>query len=85
MSNRIIYTFILFTCAAHLQAQPAGKVKIACIGASITYGARLKNPVKESYPAQLQTKLGDGYDTTGIWDPVITNRIIPLLKDLAPA
>ena len=171
MSNRIICTLVLFACAWHIQAQPPGIIKIACVGASITAGARLKNPAKESYPAQLQTKMGDGYevhnygvggctmlrkgdkpywkmpeyqaalawqpdivtidlggndsklinrvyldeykkdchdmiqsfaglsshpriillqpvvsfvtDTTGIWDPVIVNRIIPLLKDVA--
>jgi lysophospholipase L1-like esterase/pimeloyl-ACP methyl ester carboxylesterase len=153
--------------------QTKGKIKIACIGASITSGARLKNPGIESYPAQLQTRLGDEYevhnygvsgctmlrkgdkpywkmpayqdalacqpdivtidlggndsklinriyldeykkdchdmiqsfallpshpriilllpvvsfvtDTTGIWDPVIVNRIIPLLKEVAYA
>jgi len=173
MNNRITYTLVLFACAWHIQAQPISKIKIACIGASITWGARLKDPAKESYPAQLQTKLGDSYevhnygvssctmlrkgdkpywqmpeylaalawqpdmvtidlggndsklvnrvyldeyekdcrdmiqsfaslpshpriillqpvvsfvtDTTGIWDPVIVNRIIPLLKDLAYA
>lgn len=173
MSNRIIYALFLFGCGLHVQAQTAGKIKIACIGASITYGARLKNPGKESYPAQLQAKLGDQYevhnygvsgctmlrkgdkpywkmpeyqaalawqpdivtidlggndsklinrvyldeykkdyhdmiqsfavlpsrprillllpvvsfvtDTAGIWDPVIANRIIPLLKEVAYA
>lgn len=38
------------------------KIKIACIGASITYGSRLKNPVKDSYPGQLQTRLGNTYE-----------------------
>jgi lysophospholipase L1-like esterase/pimeloyl-ACP methyl ester carboxylesterase len=147
------------------------KIRIACIGASITAGARLKDPARESYPAQLGTLLGDRYevrnfgvsgctmlssgdkpymkmpeyqqalafmpdivtidlggndsklinrghlneyindcrelvrsftdlsshprvillqpvvsfvtDTTGIWDPVIVNRIMPLLRDVA--
>ena len=41
---------------------PAAKaVKVACIGNSITYGARLKFPQTESYPMQLQKLLGDGY------------------------
>ena len=42
--------------------QTGSTIKIACIGASITYGARLKNPAKESYPAQLQTRLGNAYE-----------------------
>lgn len=41
---------------------PGAKVKkIACIGNSITYGARLKFPHVDGYPAQLQKLLGDGY------------------------
>ena len=43
-------------------AQTGSKIKMACIGASITYGASLKNPAKESYPALLQTRLGNGYE-----------------------
>lgn len=39
----------------------AQQVRITCIGASITEGARIENPKKYSYPGQLQTLLGDGY------------------------
>lgn len=34
---------------------------IACIGDSITFGARLENPATHSYPAQLQLLLGDKF------------------------
>jgi len=37
------------------------KIKVACIGDSITFGARLENPEKDSYPAQLQLLLGNRY------------------------
>jgi len=37
-------------------------IRIACIGASITEGARLKNKNRESYPAQLQKLLGKKYE-----------------------
>lgn len=37
------------------------QIRITCIGASITEGARIENPEKYSYPGQLQTLLGDGY------------------------
>ena len=37
------------------------KVKIACIGDSITYGYGLNSPATESYPAQLQKMLGKDY------------------------
>lgn len=38
------------------------KVKVACIGNSITYGAGIVNREKNSYPAQLQVYLGDTYE-----------------------
>ena len=37
------------------------QIRIACIGNSITYGAGIKDPVKDSYPAVLQRMLGDEY------------------------
>jgi len=171
MKVLFIVMLFLFTGQLTARSQTGARIKIACIGASITSGARLKDPAKESYPAQLQTKLGEGYevrnygvsgctmlrkgdkpywntaqyqaalaynpgivtidlggndskltnrihldeykkdchdmiqaftalpshpriilllplvsfvtDTTGIWDPVIVNKIIPLLKEVA--
>lgn len=38
------------------------KIKVACVGNSITYGAGIVNREKNSYPAQLQVYLGDVYD-----------------------
>ncbi len=35
--------------------------RVACVGNSITYGAKLKKRQTEAYPAQLQQLLGDGY------------------------
>jgi len=44
---------------AHLTALPPKPVKVACVGDSITFGARLRQPGKiETYPAQLQGLLG---------------------------
>src|SRR5580765_260234 len=37
-------------------------IRIACVGNSITFGARLTHPEKNAYPAQLQQMLGDGYE-----------------------
>ena len=37
-------------------------IRIACVGNSITAGARLPHPEKNSYPAQLQQLLGNGYE-----------------------
>jgi len=38
------------------------KIRIACIGDSITYGYLIHNREHNAYPAQLQTLLGDGYE-----------------------
>lgn len=38
------------------------KVKVACVGNSITYGAGIVSREKNSYPAQLQVYLGDKYE-----------------------
>ena len=40
--------------------------RITCIGASITYGATLKDPATQSYPAQLQKLLGDAYTVSNL-------------------
>lgn len=36
-------------------------VRVACVGNSITYGARIKNRDRDSYPAVLGRMLGEGY------------------------
>lgn len=38
------------------------KIKVACVGDSITYGARVEDRSVDSYPAQLQKLLGDKYE-----------------------
>ncbi|RYE58261.1 MAG: sialate O-acetylesterase, partial [Sphingobacteriales bacterium] len=40
----------------------AQKVKVACIGNSITAGYLLANPPQEAYPVQLQNLLGDTFE-----------------------
>ena len=40
----------------------AQKIKVACVGNSITYGSRVENREQNSYPAQLQRLLGDEYE-----------------------
>src|SRR6266487_548954 len=49
----------LFFCALSIYGE--AQIKIACVGASITYGYGLANPRQDSYPAQLQTLLGNKY------------------------
>lgn len=38
------------------------KIRIACVGNSITYGSKVENREKNAYPVQLQAMLGEGYD-----------------------
>lgn len=44
------------------------KVRVACIGDSITWGYAMTNRVAECYPAQLQRMLGDGYEVLNCGD-----------------
>lgn len=43
-------------------AAKRGKLKVACIGNSITEGGGTSDPATKSYPAVLQNLLGDGYE-----------------------
>ncbi|HSV09542.1 MAG TPA: GDSL-type esterase/lipase family protein, partial [Hanamia sp.] len=57
--------FILFFTAFLFFSFPLfaqNKIKVACIGNSVTYGYGLKDPSTESYPVQLQKMLGDKYE-----------------------
>jgi len=40
------------------------RIRIACVGDSITHGARVTDRAKHSYPAQLQRLLGDRVEVT---------------------
>lgn len=40
----------------------AAKIKVACVGNSVTYGFRVENREINAYPAQLQRLLGEGYE-----------------------
>ncbi|MEO7314463.1 MAG: GDSL-type esterase/lipase family protein, partial [Ginsengibacter sp.] len=61
IKKTISLLLILILCHAGLNAQN-GKVKIACIGNSVTYGYGLKDPSTQSYPALLQKDMGADYD-----------------------
>lgn len=60
--NRKI-SWVLFVCLCITTPLFAGsKVKVACIGNSITYGAFIPNRELNCYPAQLQAYLGEDYE-----------------------
>ncbi|KQM69279.1 sialate O-acetylesterase [Pedobacter sp. Leaf216] len=53
-----IVSMLFFLISTNGYAQ---KIKVACIGNSVTAGYLLANPKQESYPAQLQQLLGNNY------------------------
>ena len=53
---------ILLLALLPLMGWAQNKIKVACIGNSVTYGMTHKNPAETSYPTQLQQMLGDGYE-----------------------
>ena len=58
MRKRLLILLLVLPLLAAAQE----KIKVACIGNSVTYGMTHKNPAKTSYPTQLQQMLGEGYD-----------------------
>lgn len=66
MMKKIILGFCILclggTASVRADGKAAGQpVKVACVGNSITYGTGIKDPRKDSYPAQLQQLLGEKY------------------------
>ena len=59
----LVFIVFLFAGTAAI-AQTNGKIRVACIGASITYGATIPNREQNSYPAQLHRMLGSNYEVT---------------------
>ena len=57
-----IMTGFFLLAAMSAAGAPAERIRVACVGDSITYGAGLADPARESYPAVLQSLLGAGYE-----------------------
>ena len=57
-TNLILFAF-LFSLIAIAQSQ---KIRVACVGNSITWGHGIQDRSKNTYPAQLQQLLGTGFD-----------------------
>jgi hypothetical protein len=54
-----LLVFVAYLLCSLVEAQ---KIKVACVGNSVTFGYGLANPAEEAYPAQLQKLLGEGYE-----------------------
>ena len=53
-----LFSSLIISTAA---AQDDPEIKIACVGDSITFGARVENREENNYPKQLGQLLGEGY------------------------
>ena len=62
MAKQLFLFLLAFTLCFLSDAKQPGKVKVSCVGNSITYGMKLENRGRDSYPAQLQRMLGEGYE-----------------------
>lgn len=58
--NRIKHSFLLLFLVLSVTVFAQPKIKVACVGNSITFGYGLKP--EEAYPTQLQALLGDKYE-----------------------
>ncbi|MDD7983991.1 GDSL-type esterase/lipase family protein [Lentisphaera marina] len=53
---------ILIALCFFISLSAQDKIKVACVGDSITFGAAIKDRVNNSYPAQLGKKLGEQWE-----------------------
>ena len=58
MKRLLSIALCLFIASSSVWGQ---RIKVSCIGDSITYGLTLQDPATQSYPAQLQRLLGESY------------------------
>lgn len=58
----VLVCFFTFNLNGEQGKSKKDKIKVACVGDSITFGARLEDPSADSYPAQLQKLLGKKYE-----------------------
>lgn len=62
--TKVYLVFILLFITVNGYSQQ--KIPRACVGKSITYGATIENREANSYPAQLASMLGEGYQVENI-------------------
>lgn len=83
--KKILLLFVcLFVCWV-LSAQQ--RIKVACVGNSITYGTGLSDRATQSYPVKLQKLLGERYEVENFGKPGATllnqgHRLIPDRKNI---
>ena len=65
MKKILLLSVCLFVCWALFAQQ---RIKVACVGNSITYGTGLADRATQSYPVQLQKLLGEHYEVENFWE-----------------
>jgi|GEM_PF-61523 len=70
--KKLFITLTLALLALTAQAKQKEIIRVSCVGNSITYGTGLSDPVKDSYPSQLQVLLGDAYQVGRFGKPGAT-------------
>ena len=71
MKKILILSVCLFVCWTISSAQQQ-RIKVACVGNSITYGTGLSDRLVQSYPVQLQKMLGIRYEVGNFGKPGAT-------------
>ena len=69
--KRIIYLMMVVLCCTCAYAQQK-KIKVACVGNSITYGSGVANREVNAYPVKLQGMLGEEYEVGSFGKPGAT-------------
>ena len=69
--KRIIYLLMVVLCCTGAYAQQK-KIKVACVGNSITYGSGVANREVNAYPVKLQGMLGEEYEVGSFGKPGAT-------------
>ena len=62
LAGALALTLVLVPADARRKPKVEPKIKVSCVGNSITYGMRLDDRERESYPVRLQEMLGDRYE-----------------------
>lgn len=62
LAGALALTFFFVPADARRKPKVEPKIKVSCVGNSITYGMRLEDREHESYPVRLQEMLGDRYE-----------------------
>jgi lysophospholipase L1-like esterase/pimeloyl-ACP methyl ester carboxylesterase len=64
MASHFSRLFVFISCflLSYSVAVAQKKIRIACVGNSITYGSGIENREQNSYPSQLQNLLGSSYE-----------------------